>query len=136
MKLKPRERAAELVRKRMEKNKVWASGHIRAMTTPVPVVDDMGQPKRTADGGLVMRAPWQDVAWKERSVADVAALQIATIHEANERANKLAQRPQIQLGVVVVPAQSPSIEDWERDLKRLEGRSDVIDVKPEAPKAS
>lgn len=117
----PEEKLKATIDKSMRNNMRWAQSHVS---------------QSRKDGS------WASTQWRERTIADVAALKLVELQAANERANKLSQRAPIQLGVVVMPQRAASIEEWEAEGKALESQGrKVIDttvgpaalVEPEKP---
>ena len=116
----PREKLHELVSKRMAKLRLRSTKYALEQSRRAPVFDpETGEPLKGADGKPIERSPWELRRWDERSVADVMCNAVLTMHEAGERANKMANRPQSQLAVVVVPARIEDRREWEAKAKAL-----------------
>jgi len=85
----------------------WAEAYVDAATAP-------------SLGGGPSR--WALTPWKERAIADVAALKLTEMRAAEKRASKLSERP-TALAVVVLPARIEDPREWEARARELEAKS-------------
>ncbi len=123
----PREKLHELVSKRMTKLRLRSTKYALEQSRRRPVHDpETGAPVLGSDGKPLEASPWEMRRWDERTVADVMCSAVMTMHEAGERANKMANRPQSQLAVVVVPARIEDPREWEARAKALEAQGRKI----------
>lgn len=61
--------------------------------------------------------------WGERTVGDVAMLKMAEWHESEKRALKMASAPVQAFGVVFLPPQAQSEDDWEKFAAETERKA-------------
>jgi hypothetical protein len=125
-----REELHALVDRRMTRLRLRATKYALEMTTRRPVFHpETGAPILDRDGKQVELSAWELRRHDDRTVADVWCANIATIHEAGNRANKLANRPAGQLAVVVLPQRIEDPRAWEAKAKALEAQGrPVIDT--------
>lgn len=114
----PMDRLRDVTTRVMDGNKLRMARYVREMTRPGR--DAAGNPTPPK---------WALMAWKERSIQDVAALQVTGMHEAAQRADKMASRPAGQLAVVVIPARMDDPKAWEAKAAALDASTrKVIDT--------